>query len=350
MSNILINKRIDILIPAYNVADKVLSRCLSSIACQSIVEDVDITIVDDASTEQNYKEVVAQFEMIMKIQILRYDTNGGPGVARQYGLDHTCNEFVMFIDADDTLNGTFALKALRNNIQTNNGIYQMCVGVFDEVHELELNANDGPILIPHESDMVWMFGKLYRRTFLNNCNIHFHPTSRANEDNGFNKLCQLVLDPSTQIKFIPFHVYYWHDSATSITRANNYSYSFGSSERDSFYGYIENMIFAIQEAKTRTPIHNPIIEFTTSCMVNIYVQIMECMIKSPDNAKQNFEWSKRFYNEVYKNSEALISEEMFSRIYTDIIRNAYSANKFNGKIPPYSVQEFLNKLKNGEDI
>ena len=36
-------KRIDVIIPAYN-AHKTLDRCLSSIVCQSIVDDLDITI------------------------------------------------------------------------------------------------------------------------------------------------------------------------------------------------------------------------------------------------------------------------------------------------------------------
>ena len=132
------NHNIDVIIPAYNVADKILFRCLSSIACQDIVSDLEVTIVDDASTQQNYAEVINNFKSILKINLLRYEENGGPGVARQYGLDRTHNGYVTFIDADDTFNGSFALKALRNSIEINNGIYAMSVGVFDEVHEYDL--------------------------------------------------------------------------------------------------------------------------------------------------------------------------------------------------------------------
>ena len=46
------NKKIDVIIPAYNVPDNILSRCLASIACQDIIEDVEVTIVDDASMKQ----------------------------------------------------------------------------------------------------------------------------------------------------------------------------------------------------------------------------------------------------------------------------------------------------------
>ena len=243
------NNKIDVIIPAYNVPDNILFRCLASIACQDIVSELEVTIVDDASTEQNYENIAKNFEPIMKINILHYETNGGPGVARQYGIDHTSNGYMTFIDADDTFNGAFALKALRNGIEMNKGIYQMCVGVFDEVHEYGIP--DAPILMPHERDLVWMFGKLYRRSFIDKHKIRFHKTSRANEDNGFNRLFQLCTNEQEQINFIPAHVYYWHENLNSITRINDCQYSFGSSERDSFYGYVENMIYAIKEAKKR---------------------------------------------------------------------------------------------------
>jgi glycosyltransferase involved in cell wall biosynthesis len=100
-----------------------LFRCLSSIACQDIVNELEVTIVDDASITQNYVEVAKHFDSIMKIHILRYETNGGPGVARQYGIDHTSNGYMTFIDADDTFNGAFALKALRNGIEMGNGVF-----------------------------------------------------------------------------------------------------------------------------------------------------------------------------------------------------------------------------------
>jgi glycosyltransferase involved in cell wall biosynthesis len=241
------NQKIDVIIPAYNVPDKILFRCLASIACQDIVSDLEVTIVDDASTIQNYSKVASYFDSIMKINILRYETNGGPGVARQYGIDHTSNGYMTFIDADDTFNGAFALKALRNSIEMNNGLYIMSVGVFDEVHETGLPQGDGPILMSHEQDMVWMFGKMYKRSFIDKYNIHFHETSRANEDNGFNTMIRLCCNDQEQINFIPAHVYYWHENLNSITRANDCQYSFGGSERDSFYGYVENMIFAVKE-------------------------------------------------------------------------------------------------------
>ena len=340
------NRNIDVIIPAYNVPDKILFRCLASIACQDIVSDVEVTIVDDASTTQNYAEVAKNFESMMKIHILRYETNGGPGVARQYGIDHTSNGYMTFIDADDTFNGSFALKALRNGIEMNNGSFHMCVGVFDEVHEESLPAGTvGPVLMPHEQDMIWMFGKLYRRSFIDKYGIRFHETSRANEDNGFNTTIRLCSNDREQINFIPAHVYYWHENLNSITRANDCRYSYGDSERDSFYGYVENMIFAIKQAKKRNPYNGFITMWSVNCMLNIYEYYIECYARANECAPGNFKQCKRYYDEVYKFIESDISPQMLSQHYNDIMRNAYMGNKLEGIIPHMSIYEFLDKMK-----
>lgn len=337
------NRKIDVIIPAYNVPDNILFRCLASIACQDIIEDLEITIVDDASTEQNYEAIIKNFESMIKINILRYEVNGGPGVARQYGLDHTSNGYVTFIDADDTFNGAFALKALRKGIEINNGLYKMCVGVFDEVHEEGIN--DGPILMSHEQDMVWMFGKLYRREFIDKYNIHFHETSRANEDNGFNTMIRLCANDREQINFIPAHVYYWHENLNSITRHNDCQYSYGSSDRDSFYGYVENMIFAIKEAKKKNPYNGFITMWSVNCMLHIYEYYIECEARAPEHAETNFKWCKWYYDEIFSKIEKDISKEILAQQYNEILRNAYIGNKLEGIIPSMSIYEFLKKLK-----
>lgn len=339
------NTKIDVIIPAYNVEDEILFRCLASIACQTIIDDVEVTIVDDASEKQNYKNIANHFKDVMKINILRYEKNGGPGVARQYGIDHTSNGFMTFIDADDTLNGAFALKALRNSIQMNNGMYCMSVGVFDEVHESGLNPNDGPLLIAHERDMVWMFGKMYRRSFIDKYNIRFHETSRANEDNGFNTMIRLCCNNQEQINFIAAHVYYWHESLNSITRANDCQYSYGGSIRDSFYGYVENMIYAIKESKKRNPYNGFITMWSVNCMLNIYEYYVECYARAREHAENNFKWCKLYYDEIYKNIENDISIDILSQQYNDIMKNAYMGDKLNGIIPHIGIFEFLDSLK-----
>ena len=174
MKNKKYNRKIDIIIPAYNVPDNTIFRCLSSIACQNIIEEIEITIIDDASTKENYKKIADIFKDYININIIRNEINQGPGVARQIGIDNTKNGYITFMDADDTLNGTFAIDYLREGIEQDSA-YQICVGIFDEIH----NENEEKILTSHENDSVWVFGKMFKRAFIDRYNIRFHPEHRS---------------------------------------------------------------------------------------------------------------------------------------------------------------------------
>jgi glycosyltransferase involved in cell wall biosynthesis len=342
------NNKIDVIIPAFNTPELILARCLSSIACQSIVDDIKVTIVDDASELESYNtylKVIENFKNYLDIDILRYEVNGGPGVARQYGLDHTENGYVTFIDIDDTFNGAYALQTLRTAIEFNGGIYCMSVGVFDEVHETGVPEGQGPIVMPHEQDMIWMFGKMYRRSFLDKYAIRFHPTSRANEDNGFNTIIRLISNEQEQINFIPAHVYYWHENLTSITRNNNCQYSYGGSDRDSFYGYVENMIYAVTEARKRSPYNGMITRWAVSCMIHIYEYYIEVYARANEHAENNFKWCKRYYDEVFKDLEKTLPKEIIAQHYNEVMRNAYMGNKLDGIIPHVNIFQFLESLK-----
>lgn len=108
--------KIDIIIPAYK-AQKTILRTLSSIAEQTILPDLTVTIVNDCCPNGNYSEFVNLFKPYMNIREIQLPENGGPGVARQYGIDNTNNEFFTCIDADDTFCGATALEILREGIK-----------------------------------------------------------------------------------------------------------------------------------------------------------------------------------------------------------------------------------------
>ena len=158
-------------------------------------------------------------------------------------------------------------------------------------------------------------------------------------------MIRLCSSDQEQINFIAAHVYYWHENPNSITRANDCQYSYGSSERDSFYGYVENMIFAIKEAKKRKPYNGYITMWAVNCMLNIYEYYIECYERANEHAHINFKWRKRSYDEVYSAIEDDISDEMLAQQYNDIMKNAYMGDKLNGVIPCMGIYEFLDKLR-----
>ena len=202
---------VSIILPCYN-AHNTLKRTLSSIAMQENIDEIETIIVDDRSNyPEAYDKIAKQFSHMMKIRVIHMDKNGGPGTARQVGFDHSNGQYIMWMDADDTLVSADTIKTLKIVMDQKN---------MDCVYGRFLEENEDGSIYPHEVHMVWMFGKLYRRSFLERYNIRF-TTLLSNEDTSFNRI---VCGCTDKIWFIPKDVYIWHFKANSITRSKNGMY------------------------------------------------------------------------------------------------------------------------------
>lgn len=325
--------KIDVIVPCYKAHEK-LPRLLGSIISQDIVEDLKVTLVNDGD-ENDYKEIVKQFSPFVDIQEIKLKKNSGPGTARRFGYENTNNPLVTWIDADDTFSGAFALKLLRQEL-LEQPVNVICIGTFVEEHA---EAQPKPIYVPHQNDTVWMFGKLYKREFLDRHKIKMNDT-RANEDNGFNMLCKMMCSEHEQIKFIPDVVYYWHTNPNSITRINDSEYSYNQS----FVGYTENMIWAFKEAEKRNPFNGAILYEKVATLMNLYEYYIETVARDPRFTEQNWESCKLYYKEIYREIKDKIPEKAFVEAYNNVIRNCYMGDKLNGIIPCMSIYEFIDKL------
>ena len=330
------NGRIDVIIPAYK-AHKTIMRTLSSIAEQTIIDDVDVTIVNDCCPDGSYKDFIKLFSPYMKIREIKLEENGGPGVARQYGIDNTENEFFTCIDADDTFAGTIALETMRTGINES-PIFKCASATFFQLGDTLKQ------IVPHKDDMVWMFGKLYRRDFIEKYKIRFNDT-RANEDTGFNTMVQLLCDnPNEQIRFIPEVVYYWHNKKDSITRINDGQYALDQC----FCGWTDNMIYAIKHVKKVRPFSGAAIHKIVNVMMHLYYYWVETYARKPVFAEQNWEYVKKFYHSCYKKIEEDITEQVFSEMFSMCSMEKYKSGSMIGFIPCMGIKEFMDKLHSEE--
>ena len=203
-------KLLDIIIPAYNCKDT-LNRTLASIAMQTIVSRIQVTIVNDKSLDGSYKQMIKQFNKIMDIQELILEKNSGPGVARQVGIDNTKAPFIYFLDADDTLCNAFALQTLLNNMIESEACF-----VYGDYY---VETEDG-FLIDNdmETDMRYgLHGKIYRREFLDKYNIRFNE-SYINEDLEFQVKVISIID-AYKLQSLHFNdkVMVYHYTPKSLT-------------------------------------------------------------------------------------------------------------------------------------
>lgn len=327
------NNRIDIIIPAYKAHNTIL-RTLASIAQQTILDDIDVTIVNDCCPEGDYGAFVSMFAPHMSIREIRLDENGGPGAARQFGIDSTRDEFFTCIDADDTFSGAIALETLREGIRADGSI-KCCSAQF-----LQLGDNLQS-LVPHANDMIWMFGKLYRREFIDQYRIRFNDT-RANEDTGFNTIVRLLCDnPAEQVRFIAECVYYWHNKPDSITRINDGQYAYDQC----LCGWVDNMIYAIGQARKHKPFSGAPIQWTVTCMLQLYYYYVETVARKPVFADQNWEYTKKFYDRCYRKIEPDISDEVFAQMFSGLSQEKWGSGALAGIVPHIGVMDFMAKLR-----
>ena len=329
--------KIDVIIPCYK-AHKTLPRLLGSVLSQTIINDLKVTLVNDAD-DKDYSKIIKPFKPFLDIQEIKLEINSGPGTARRIGYENTSNPLVIWADADDSFANPFALQRLREGLNEDTAI---CIGNFVE----EMKPQDGfdNFMMLHQQDTIWMFGKLYKREYLDRFNIRMNDT-KANEDNGFNTICKIIFD--NKITYIDDLTYIWHLNYEGITHNSKYNYTFDIG----FKGYVDNMIWAfkeierIQQSYNSDQLENRIVYEKISILVNLYRKYIETVGLFPQYKEQNLKSCKQYYNSIYKNIENKVNRELFSDIWKELMLWSLSENRFKGFIPCMGIYDFIEELK-----
>lgn len=95
---------ISVVIPLYN-KERVIDRTIHSILNQSY-QEFEIIVIDDGSTDNSAAVVKKLSAADNRINLIT-TVNGGPGKARNNGLEHAKGDLVYFIDADDEIDKDF---------------------------------------------------------------------------------------------------------------------------------------------------------------------------------------------------------------------------------------------------
>ena len=178
---------VSILVPVYNVADYI-EACVTSIMSQIDGDDIELILLDDASTDASF----ALCQMLCQkygsvITLMRHDENQGQSAARNRLLSESRGQYLWFIDSDDMILPG-ALADLRDIIITHapeiimcdylhNG--RVCASFAGKAHGLE---NDGEALVQgiFASRKMHIWTKISRRELWAD-NLRF-PVGRAFED------------------------------------------------------------------------------------------------------------------------------------------------------------------------
>lgn len=326
----MIQPKISVIIPVYNT-EKYLEETLNSVVNQTIIEDIEVLMIDDGSTDSS--------GVIIEKYALNYDNfhafhkeNEGQAIARNYGLEIAKGEYVHFLDADDyiaedtyekmydcTIGNDYDMivcDVLRFNRYNcwESLVFKHSFEGFNESFEVN-GIKDAPSFMWDAA--IW--NKIYKKEFLDEKNIQFPNEKIYFEDILFAFKCYAN---SNNFYFLNEILYFWRlrGDSTSITQKND-SYS-NFNQRISILKQIKELIKEndlshedLSKLYERWLIHDigmPISyinSFSPSCYDDLIDDILDIISIIPQD---NYEQLNSYYKTMY---EMIRNKDIDSLLY-----------------------------------
>ena len=322
---------LDIIIPTYK-NKKGLRRTLNSIPS---FPNVNVIVIDDCSN-LDYSDIIAEYP---RLHFYQLDTNQGPGIARQYGIEHSNGTYITFLDTGDYFYND-GLETILNAIKENTYIK---LYTFSYVYDDKNILNDKP------DDKT--IGSVYKRSFIEMYNIHFSKEgSYANEDYGFSRACKLILDqqeryyfPETR-KHIKIPVFYEHIDSHSLTKDNNNEFFFTKLSP----GIITNGIHAIEIAQKAGIKVEYLIEEYNYIMAQEYFFFLCTIYERPELADDTWQIIRKYYLKHYCTYEKFAIRSLPILFYQTTLPQIKSRMKYWNKYLPFNIIQFIQEIKKEE--
>lgn len=212
---------ISIIVPVYNAAPY-LCKCIDSVLAQS-VGDFELLLVNDGSTDSSLEICRSYAGRDGRVRVFDIP-NGGVSGARNYGIERSEGEYLMFMDADDWLTPD-ALEVCTPYIPQYDMVrFSACAVYDDHVFQYELGSFDsveeavGAVIA--RKTIVACWGALFRRELFIKNGIRFDTSLNIGED-WLVTAC--LTGKSRLIKFLPGSYCYCYNRTNEGSCTRNVS-------------------------------------------------------------------------------------------------------------------------------
>lgn len=200
-------RALQILITQYEENAEILKPMLDSIASQQGVDlnrDVEVLIGNDGSDVKLPDEFLSRYSY--PIRYLQFKHSGLPG-CRANLFEASDAKYVMFCDADDMF---FSSLGINTILAYGKKEFDAFASLF---YEEIVNRKTGErIYAKREHDSTFVHGKVYRRQYLIDNGIVWHPELKGHEDSCFNILAQKMTKRFVYCN-VPFYLWKWRDDS-----------------------------------------------------------------------------------------------------------------------------------------
>ena len=319
------NPKISVIIPIFNV-EEYLEDTLNCLLNQTIIEDMEILMIDDGSTD-NSRYIIEKYALDYDNFHAFHQENQGPSKSRNLGISLAKGEYIQFLDSDDYIspNGYESLYELakRNdsNIASSLMVRLKRYNVKDSYFFIKgyenidktldsVNLNDYP-------ELIWdtfSTNKLFKKEFILKNDLKFNHTGYY-EDVPFGLESLMLTDKISILKDV---FYFWR-----IRENNNLSITQQYSNIDNFKDRIKMIGFCneiIERENANENLKNELYFKWLDYDLNIYL-------------KKFYQYDESFYPELIKEINNIL----------DIIPKEI-VNKLN------SYKKILYKMVENEDM
>jgi glycosyltransferase involved in cell wall biosynthesis len=228
------NPLFSVIIPVYN-GEQFLLKCVHSIAGQNY-SNYEAIFVDDGSTDSSAELLDLIKKKYAFVKVAHID-NVGVSEARNHGVQMASGDFILFLDADDTLMPD-AMSVCAEEMQRDNldmlmfdynhvtRLGEELKALFHKVARNKTEVMEGADFLRqnHYQPMVWAY--CYRRSFYTECDLKMLPIRHEDEE------------------FVPRAIYL--AKRIRYTRAKLYNYL--HNEKSFMNSYVEQNIFDMMSA------------------------------------------------------------------------------------------------------
>lgn len=232
-------KKISIIVPVYNTKEEYLKKCIKSILDQTIINEIEVIIIDDGSNEKT-AQICDKYGCTYENINVIHQKNQGPAISRNNGMKMAKGKWIMFVDSDDWIESNMAEKLLEleqddiDIIMTSCNLcykkYTIPVNMFNgenkiwykNKEKLELQIITSLILGKNSYNAKYLVipcAKLYRRSFIEKNKLYDVCSLRFKEDNIFNLYC---FEMANKIKYKNYCLYNYRQREKSLIHIDDF--------------------------------------------------------------------------------------------------------------------------------
>lgn len=290
----IINYRISIIIPCYNIATHI-GQCIDSVLAQSYPH-FELLLIDDGSMDDTLVICQEFAKKEDRIKVFSHE-NKGVSYTRNRGVGLATGEWIIFIDGDDYIKPDY-IESLANNCEQN--VWTLC-GMINVRQGIEKENENYKQLLRHfpnrrieKSDFLSLlkfysysspWAKIYFRPIIIQNSITFPENVSYQEDLLFNIEYSKYIDA---VKLVDYFGYYYIEHPTSST--GRYHQNFN--HIDQLYDELKKYVHS---EKDKEVLQEFILQTCVRNISNIFHK------NSPKTEKQKKEEIKAIFNSNYYN-------------------------------------------------